>query len=130
MVLKLGLLVVGLIAGGMGPSAASESPQSPTDKEVIDNPIAKGAPNYPSAAVDALVEGVVTLEVVIGLDGSVAKARVLKEDPPNWGFGAAALAAVKKWKYKPAGREVTFTLDMAFELPPDFKEKMRRQQAR
>jgi len=66
---------------------------------------------------------------VVDTDGSVAKALVIKEDPPGWGFGNAALAAVKKWKYKPAGREVTFKVDMAFELPPEFKEKMRRQQA-
>lgn len=111
-------------------AAAAEPPQSPTDKEVIDNPISKAAPSYPEDAVDALVEGVATLEVVIGLDGSIAKARVVKEDPPGWGFGDAALAAVRTWKYKPAGREVTFTVELAFTLPPEFKEKMRQQQSR
>jgi TonB family protein len=131
--LKRSLLAVALMVAGV--AAAAETPQSPaaqspTDKEVLESPIYSAAPRYPNAAIDELIEGVVTLELVVGLDGSVVKAHVIKEEPPGWDFGAAALAAVKKWKYKPAGREVTFKVDMTFELPADFKEKMRRLRGR
>ena len=55
-------------------------------------------PVYPAAAREAGIEGVVILEVKIGVDGGVETARVLKSIPV---LDEAALDAVKQWKFEP-----------------------------
>lgn len=56
------------------------------------------APTYPAIAQRARVEGVVIIEAVIAVDGSVRDARVLKSVPL---LDRAALDAVKQWRYAP-----------------------------
>lgn len=55
-------------------------------------------PQYPAAAKLARVEGVVALQAVIGKDGSIQNLRVISGHPL---LTAAALEAVKQWRYKP-----------------------------
>ena len=78
-------------------------------------------PNYPEAAVRAGIEGEVLLEAVVGPNGSVADARVVKSLDTSTGLDDAALDAVRKWKFKPAtieGRKVAavVALRVAFYL--------------
>ena len=56
------------------------------------------APQYPDMARNARVQGVVILEAVIGADGKVEQARVLRSQPL---LDEAALAAVRAWEYTP-----------------------------
>lgn len=56
-------------------------------------------PVFPEEARARGLEGVVILRIVVTLDGSVTNVRVLKGDEP---FAAAAVAAVKSWRYSPA----------------------------
>jgi protein TonB len=56
-------------------------------------------PKYPEVARKARAEGKVTLEIVIGRSGEVEEVRVVRSSPL---FDAAALEAVRKWKYQPA----------------------------
>jgi protein TonB len=53
-------------------------------------------PVYPAIARSAKVQGVVILEVVIGPDGHVRDARVIRSIPL---LDQAALDAVKQWEY-------------------------------
>jgi protein TonB len=55
-------------------------------------------PAYPQAARAAGVQGVVILEIVIGADGAVSNARVLRSIPL---LDQAALDAVRQWRYEP-----------------------------
>jgi protein TonB len=55
-------------------------------------------PVYPQSAKDARVQGVVTLEVVIDKEGSVADLKLISGHPL---LQQAAIDAVKQWKYKP-----------------------------
>jgi protein TonB len=55
-------------------------------------------PEYPEIARANKVEGVVILEAIIGADGKVASARVLRSKPL---LEQAALAAVSAWEYSP-----------------------------
>jgi len=57
-------------------------------------------PQYPEAARKAKLEGVVTVEFVVELDGTVTRERVGKST--NAVFDQAALAAVRQWHFKPA----------------------------
>jgi len=56
------------------------------------------APVYPTIARSASVEGVVIIEAVIAVDGTVRDARVLRSVPL---LDRAALDAVKQWRYAP-----------------------------
>jgi TonB family protein len=55
-------------------------------------------PDYPLIAKSGHVEGDVDIELVIGPMGNVEKARVVRSVPM---LDQSAIAAVKKWKYKP-----------------------------
>lgn len=56
-------------------------------------------PVFPEEARARGLEGVVILRLVVTLDGSVTNVRVLRGDEP---FAAAAVAAVRTWRYSPA----------------------------
>ena len=62
---------------------------------------------YPATAVAAGVEGRVVIRYDVTEEGRVANATVQQAEPPGV-FEAAALAAVRSWRFKPAarGREV------------------------
>ena len=82
--------------------------------------IKKVQPAYPAIAQSARVSGVVILEAVIGVDGRVADAHVLRSIPL---LDQAALDAVKQWEYTPtllngAPVPVIMTVTVTFMLPP------------
>jgi len=56
------------------------------------------APTYPAIAQAARVSGIVTLEALIGEDGSVRNAKVLRSVPL---LDAPALEAVRQWRFTP-----------------------------
>jgi TonB family protein len=56
------------------------------------------APVYPAIAQDAKVQGVVILETLIGVDGKITNARVLRSVPM---LDQAALDAVMQWEFTP-----------------------------
>lgn len=62
--------------------------------------IKKVLPEYPELARKAGLEGKVIVELVVGKDGQVKDARILKSD--NEIFNQAALDAVKQYVFKPA----------------------------
>jgi TonB family protein len=78
-------------------------------------------PVYPARSEAGGVEGRVLLRTVIKLDGSVAEPGVISA--PNSELGAAAMDAVRLWRYQPAmlnGQpvEVTTTISVDFRLDP------------
>ncbi|MGH9404522.1 MAG: energy transducer TonB [Terriglobia bacterium] len=75
-------------------------------------------PAYPALARIARVEGLVRLEAVIGKDGAIENLRVVSGHPL---LIAAALNAVKQWRYEPtlldgAPVEVVTEIDVNFTL--------------
>jgi TonB family protein len=78
-------------------------------------------PVYPPIAQAARVQGAVIVEAVIGVDGSVTDARVLRSIPL---LDEAALDAVKQWEFTPTllnGRPVAviMTVTVNFSLTTD-----------
>jgi protein TonB len=61
--------------------------------------VADALPVYPPIAQSARVEGIVIVEVVISETGDVTSAKVLRSIPL---LDAAAIDAVKKWRFEPA----------------------------
>jgi TonB family protein len=67
-------------------------------------------PVYPKAALDAGVQGAVTLEATVGEDGKVRNVRVVKSIPL---LDQAAIDALKQWEYAPGTRNgVAFAIEI------------------
>lgn len=58
-------------------------------------------PKFPKYALKAGVNGHATVTVDLKKDGQVKQVRLLEESPGCIGFGTSALAAAKKFKYRP-----------------------------
>lgn len=84
--------VIGGVIGGTGDSPV-------TDYDVPPRLLKMTRPIYPQEAFIKKVEGVVMLEIVIGVDGRVGRARVLRSIPL---LDAAAIQTVHQWVFSPA----------------------------
>ena len=118
-------LAIGLALGVLAPAAAAAQVAPVRVGGEIKEPtkIKHVPPVYPEIAQQARIQGVVILETVIGEDGAVREARVLRPAPL---LDQAALDAVLQWKYTPTllnGQPVpvimtvtvTFSLDKSAE---------------
>lgn len=71
-------------------------------------PTVRIEPQYPSRALRAGIEGTVTVEFTIAVDGSVKDIEIISADPPKV-FDSEVLKALKRWKFPPqtvAGKTV------------------------
>lgn len=59
-------------------------------------------PRYPPRAEREGVTGYVDLLFVVNESGFATQITILKEDPPGYGFGAAAIESVRKLRFQPA----------------------------
>jgi TonB family protein len=81
--------------------------------------ISQVKPVYPQTARDAGIEGIVRLQGVIGVDGSLAIVRVMGSNNPD--LTVAAVEAVRQWRYGPTllngtPVEVLTDIDIEFKL--------------
>ena len=61
-------------------------------------PLDQPQPRYPQTAKAAHITGTVIVEIIVGVDGRVQSAKVVKGGAP---FEAPTLDAVKRWRYMP-----------------------------
>jgi TonB family protein len=59
------------------------------------------APKYTSEAMRQKIQGVVEIEVVVGVNGRVTSARVIKSLDKSFGLDSQAIAAARKWTFTP-----------------------------
>lgn len=124
---RAGATLVALLACGAGFAAWAASPPAAgetRDAEV--GAVAMSPPVYPKAAFEQGIGGTVSLVVDVAADGSVADARVERAEPAGV-FDAAALKAVKSWKFTPMvkdGRAVPgrIRVPIRFDLPSEAEE--------
>jgi TonB family protein len=64
--------------------------------------ITRTKPNYPPAALKQKVEGTVVLSLLVTEGGKVGDVKVLRPAGGATGLNEAAIAAVKKWTFRPA----------------------------
>ena len=117
----------GMVAGGIGAVARSSISSSGPGGPVrvggnIRTPTRTHGvePAYPPTARAAGIQGVIILEIVIGEDGAVSNARVLRSIPL---LDQAALDAVRQWRYEPTllngvPTPVIMTVTVNFVPPP------------
>ena len=92
-----------VLAGtGAGPTVVVTNPRpqklSISSGVMAGNLLEKVTPQYPSIARAARIEGTVVLQATIAKDGTIQNLRVLAGPPM---LQAAALDAVRSWRYKP-----------------------------
>jgi len=80
----------------------ADNPARYIDYDEPPRPLEMTRPNYPSEAFSKKVEGTVEIEFVVDETGRPTDLRVVKSIP---GLDEAALACVKKWRFKPAQKE-------------------------
>jgi TonB family protein len=92
-----GVKVVSIARGDAGPAV----PQEPVEvggAVPLPEKVTDVRPIYPRVAITAHVEGVVEIDVVIGVTGNVEQTRVVRPVPM---LDDAAVDAVRRWKYRP-----------------------------
>ncbi len=95
----------------MGPGSGA---QPPTLLRGVD-------PKYTTEAMRAKIQGVVTLEALVGPDGSVRDVRVVKSLDRANGLDEEAMKTARQWRFRPAtyqGQPVSFLviIEMTFNL--------------
>jgi protein TonB len=101
---------------GPGPTLEERCTEEPSKPE----PVFKTEIEYTASARAEGIEGKLKLKIVVGADGSVLHVDVLASVSPE--LDAAAVAAVKQWRFRPAmacGKAVsggTYVLARRFEL--------------
>jgi TonB family protein len=101
---------------GAGPNLEERCTDEPSKPE----PVFKTEIEYTASARAEGIEGKLKLKIVVGADGSVLSVDVLASVSPE--LDAAAVAAVKQWRFRPAmacGKPVsggTYVLARRFEL--------------
>lgn len=73
--------------------------------DVWPEPIVMPKPAYPPLAARQRQGGTVILSVLVDENGVVRDVKVLRGVKPDLGLDAAAVAAVKNWRYKPATKD-------------------------
>jgi protein TonB len=78
-------------------------------------------PAYTAEAMRAKVQGVVWLECIVMPDGTVGSVKITKSLDPVFGLDEQAIAAARKWRFKPGMRQgqpvpVIITIELTFTL--------------
>jgi TonB family protein len=90
---------------------------------VLPEPVYRPMPSYPPLAERQRVGGVVILQVLVDENGAVQDVKVLRGVKPDLGLDAAAVSAVRGWRFKPATKngvrvKVRITQPIPFTLIP------------
>jgi protein TonB len=90
-------------------------PATPAVPAAAPKPTRKVQPVYPDRPLDLEKEGDVVVAIAVGAGGVVTDADIVSEDPQGYGFGKAALAAVRRWEFATA-TPGTYTVTVKFRL--------------
>jgi TonB family protein len=110
---KLGIICLGLVflLGGELASATRCYGQDSSAEFAKRKVKAKVMPDYPPLARQMKVTGKVKIETTIAADGHVSNTKVVGGSPL---LVNSALDAVKKWRFEPAAKESTETIEFDF----------------
>jgi len=80
--------------------------------------VSRVAPDYPEAARRRGIEGLVLLEAVLDAEGRVAHDIAVLRSVPD--LDAAAVAALRRWRFRPARDETGRAVPVILEVPIRF----------
>ncbi len=67
--------------------------------------VKEAKPNYTTEAMQARIEGIVRLEAIVEVDGSVGPIRVRHSLDPAKGLDDEAIKCLRRWRFKPGRKE-------------------------
>jgi TonB family protein len=109
------------------PEAGDSLPRTRKDPDVVpitsyallDRAVVREIPEYPEVAVKARISGRVGVQVVVGRDGNVEEATIVK--PVPFGLDQAVRSAMMKWHFARGISRVTGVIVFRFEIVRSFK---------
>jgi len=108
----LAAMGVALLLGGSAavlmPKASAQESSTEANKRKVRS---KVVPDYPPLAKQMNVTGKVKIETTIAADGHVVNTKVIGGSPL---LVNAALDALKKWRFEPAAKDTTETIEFEF----------------
>jgi TonB family protein len=104
---------------GAGSASASSAPEIIPERTALARVVDRVEPEYPDVAKAHHVQGIVVLDVVVGVDGRVQRLSSVRGYPR---LADAATDAVRQWRFEPLirnGRPASFKTDitLTFALP-------------
>src|SRR5262245_22207802 len=110
-----------LVSAQQAPPATQETPVRPGPGVQFPTPIRSVQPKYTPEALQAKIEGVIELELVILANGTVSDVRVTKSLDTKFGLDQQAIEAAKQWQFRPGSKDgrdipVIVTIIMEFRL--------------
>ena len=76
---------------------------------------------YPLRAIERELEGIVVLSCVVQPDRTFDTCRVVRETPPGWGFGEAALVLSRAFIVQPENVDPRVRVGARFEFAVEFR---------
>ena len=116
------VLLLGALIGALIIPQSIQTPVRAGNKIAHPRLISSAQPRYTDEARRAKVQGVVELDVVVLADGNVGDVAVTKSLDKVHGLDQAAIAAAKRWKFRPSVDRngnpvpVVVTLNLEFKL--------------
>lgn len=83
-------------------------------QSILDRAVVRVLPEYPDVAAKARISGRVGVQVVVGADGKVEAASIVK--PLPFGLNEAVRSAIAKWEFAPAPSRESGVLAFRFEI--------------
>ncbi|EPZ51422.1 TonB protein, C-terminal domain protein [Bacteriovorax sp. BAL6_X] len=96
-------------------SVKSEQQQVVTNNTFDNQIVHFEAPIYPRSARRSAIGGSVTISLVVGVDGKVIDAKILKSADYT-AFNEAVLSVARLWKFRPQKIESTYTKKIVFTI--------------
>jgi len=99
----------------IGAASAAEPPvaEPPPMPAPLPVPVSRVQPDYPAGALRNHIGGHAVIVVYVNPDGNVSYGRIREEAPAGEGFGAATLAAARKWRFE-AGKPGHYVMEHVF----------------
>ena len=100
---------------------ASDTPYQPGNGVSLPKVIREVKPAYTQAAMEAKIQGTVTMNVVVRATGDVGQVTVLKSLDREFGLDDQAVKAARQWQFEPGKKDgkavpVQVALEMTFTL--------------
>lgn len=90
------------IEAGPSVEAGPIAEPAPAVPAAAPRPTKRVQPDYPEKAATAGKSGEVQVYVVVSPGGAVTDVQVVREEPKGYGFGRAAVGAVRRWEFADA----------------------------
>jgi TonB family protein len=104
-----------------GPPALPPGVFQPGNDVLLPHVLKQVRPNYTREAMRAQIQGIVVLEGIVEIDGTLNQIQVIRSLDANYGLDEEAVKAARQWRFSPGTRQgepvrVAITIELSFTL--------------